>query len=105
MIDIINTYFNNEDKSGFDTYGDNSATLNAIKSVLPIIIRDELTDKQRICLKLHYWSKMSQKEIAQKLHLSQPTVSRHLACAKNVVNNKLRYCIFALNSAQNEKNN
>lgn len=101
MIDIIDAYFCGDGEE-FETFGDNSVKLAAIKSVLPIIIRDELTPRQRVCLKLRYWSNMSQEEIAKKLKLSQPTVCRHIANAKETVNNKLRYCLFVLNTAENE---
>ena len=36
------------------------------------------------------------------LHLSQPTVSRHIAGAKEIVNNKLKYCHIAVASGLNE---
>ena len=71
----------------------------AIKKVLPLIIDRELTERQRICLNYRYVSNKSQNEIAELLKLSQPTVSRHINAAKDIVNNKLQYCVYAASSA------
>lgn len=71
----------------------------AISAVLPIIMKNDLTDRQRSCLTLKYVNNLNQCEIAGKLNLSQPTVCRHISTAKDIVNNRLAYCIAALNKA------
>ncbi len=51
------------------------------QSVLPAInklIEMHLTDRQRDILRLYYFQGMTQVEIAEKLELTQSTVSRHL---------------------------
>lgn len=42
---------------------------------------------------------MSQQEIARELHVSQPTVSRHLKTALGTLSNRLYYCKSALSRA------
>lgn len=74
----------------------------ALGHVLPMILKEELTEKQRICLKMRYVNNLHQQEISKMLHLSQPTVSRHISIAKRIVNNRLSYCIEALKELDNE---
>ncbi len=97
MTDIIENYFS--DKNQFEPAEIDSQKISkaAISSVLPLILKNDLTDRQRICLKMKYVNGMSQIEIAKKLHLSQPTVSRHIFYAKEIVNNRLSYCLLAIN--------
>lgn len=75
------------------------ATITALKAVLPQVIEHELTGQQRKCLEMSFCELMSQQEIAEKLGLSQPTVSRHLKKAIRTVSNRLHYCKSALSRA------
>lgn len=77
----------------------NKATITALKAVLPQVIEHELTQQQRKCLELRFCELLSQSEIAEKLGLSQPTVSRHLKKAIRTVSNRLQYCKSALSRA------
>ena len=85
-----------DNTNGFDR---ERAKRFALKKVLPLIIDRELTERQRVCLNYKYVSNKSQQEIAQLLKLSQPTVSRHINAAKEIVNNKLQYCVYSLLAA------
>jgi len=57
MIDLIDNYY-----SSNDTYNNSNSTdidsqkisKNAISSVLPLILKNDLTERQRSCLKLKY---------------------------------------------------
>ncbi len=100
MIDYVECFYNGRGDN--ENYEIEAATQKAFSSVLPLIINNELTQKQSICLRYRYINKKSQAEIAQMLHLSQPTVSRHIAGAKEIVNNKLKYCHIAVASGLNE---
>lgn len=76
--------------------------LKAMSKVLPLIIKNELTERQSICLRLFYVHNKSQLEIAKELKLSQPTVSRHISTAKNIVTKYLNYCLYTVNSANEQ---
>ena len=97
-MDIIESYFGEEQRFGEDI-DSQTVTKAAVSSVLPLILKNDLTERQRCCLKMKYVNKLNQEEIAKRLGLSQPTVCRHIAIAKSVVNNRLSYCIAALNRA------
>ncbi|MDE5996325.1 MAG: hypothetical protein K2G56_05340 [Eubacterium sp.] len=97
-MDFIENFYYAED----DYFGDldeQKINRNAISTVLPLIIKNDLTERQRSCLTLKYVKNLNQSEIAGKLNLSQPTVCRHIATAKDIVNNRLAYCLAALNKA------
>ena len=51
---------------------------NSLYAVLPKIVKNELTQKQRLCFEMFYIDKKNQKEIASILRLSQPTVPKLL---------------------------
>lgn len=96
MIDFAESYYLNP----FDLHGESQdvaiAKKKAVESVLPLILENELTPKQSLCFKYKYVDNKTQGEIASLLKLSQPTVSRHISTAKDIVNSNLRYCYFAL---------
>ena len=95
MLDLIEDYYYHLE--GADDLSDaQRARRRAFSLVLPVIIENELTQRQRICLSYKYVSGKSQQEIASIVKLSQPTVSRHINSAKEIVNNKLKYCYAAL---------
>lgn len=97
MRDIIDNYYlNQEFESDMDSQ---KISRKAISSVLPLILKNDLTERQQSCLKLKYVSNLSQAQIADRLNLSQPTVCRHISTAKDIVNNRLSYCLVALNRA------
>lgn len=97
-MDFIENFYYSED----DYYSDiDSQTISkkAISTVLPLIMKNDLTERQRSCLKLKYVNNLNQAEIAGRLNLSQPTVCRHISTAKSIVNNRLAYCLAAVNKA------
>lgn len=100
MLDIINLFYLDKLDNNTDI---DSQQINksAISIVLPLIIREELTEQQKKCIKMKYEENLTQCEIAKRLHLSQPTVCRHIEQAKNIVNNRLAYCFVALKQAGN----
>lgn len=99
MIDVINDFcFKDtpDDQTGFD---EQKITAAAMKTVLPLLMENELTAKQRACLSMFYIGGKSQTEIAKILHLSQPTVSHHIVTAKAISNKTLKYCLIAVAKA------
>ena len=77
-----------------------SISRQAIKEVLPIIINRDLTERQRECIEKRYYECKTQSEIAEELMLSQPTVSRHIKTAQEIIKNRLCYCDAALEYAE-----
>lgn len=80
--------------NGFDNVtNDNSVIWEACKKELPNIMKNELTDKQRLCVMGVFYEGLNQVQVAKKLHLSQPTVSRHLERAMTILLNRLTYAM------------
>ncbi len=76
-----------------------SAKRKAFALILPKIMDNELTDRQRTCVKMKYINHMTQAEIADRLGISQSSVSRHIFSAKKIINDRLNYCYLALTKA------
>ena len=72
---------------------DNSVIWEACKKELPYIMVNELTKMQRDCIKSLFYDGLKQKEIAEKLGISQPTVSRHIQNATEILLNRLNYAM------------
>lgn len=96
MIDFIDGYYYNNAYDNDEGFDREKAKRTAFSAVLPLIMENELSQKQSICLKYRYINNKSQSEIAEMLKLSQPTVSRHINSAKEIVNSNLKYCYIAL---------
>lgn len=101
MIDFMESFYCT-DYSKLDGYDKERAKQKAFAAVVPLIMDNELTQKQSICLRYKYINNKNQAEIAEILQLSQPTVSRHISTAKDIVNNSLQYCYIALTKAIDE---
>lgn len=97
-MDLIEMYYYSPaaDAAGI-TFSE--AKRKAFAHTLPKIMENELTERQRVCIRLKYVNNLTQKEIAKKLGISQPSVSRHIVSAKSIVNDRLKYCYIALSKA------
>lgn len=60
-------------------------------SSLKNIMEGELTEKQKICFWMYYADSMKMRDIALKLGISIPCVSRHIKKAKNKVTKTMKY--------------
>ena len=101
MKDFVEEFYYHSDFDGEDGFDRERAERAAVAKLLPVIMERELTQRQSVCLRYHYVQGKSQQEIAELLQLSQPTVSRHLQAAKNIVNTELAYCYAAMHTALN----
>lgn len=101
MIDFMESFYCT-DYSKLDGYDREKAKQKAFQAVVPLIMNNELTQKQSVCLRYKYINNKNQAEIAEILQLSQPTVSRHISTAKEIMNNSLQYCYIALTKAIDE---
>lgn len=102
MIDFVDTYMTDSNRFEEDGYDEQRILVKSISSVLPLIIENELTPRQSLCLRLFYVHGKSQTEIARQLKLSQPTVSRHIASAKAITNKCLSYCFYSVKKANEQ---
>lgn len=84
---------------GDEDFDENKILLRSLSYILPLIVKQELTQKQRLCFELFYINNKSQSEIARIMHLSQPTVSRHINSAKDIVTKIANYCFAAVKNA------
>lgn len=100
MIDFISNCFEraykNDEDDGFD---EQKVMIDSMKKVLPLILKNELTERQSLCMRLFYVHGKSQREIARQLGVSQPTVCRHIVTGKAVTNKILKYCTIAVTNA------
>ncbi len=75
---------NNSDIIAFSLYQQGSSNRmerERMKAILTRAIRRELTDRQRDCITMYYLEGMKMKDIADALHLSRSTVTRHIQSA------------------------
>lgn len=103
MIDFVEEYMSRgsaqDENEGFD---EQRILINAVSKTLGLIIKNELTPRQSMCLRMFYVFGKSQKEIARQLKLSQPTVSRHIKAAKDTVNRFLSYSFYSVKQANEQ---
>lgn len=69
---------------------------NSLYAVVPKIANNELTQMQRLCFEMFYIEKKNQNQIAAILHISQPSVCRHLKSAKMIIEKIGGYCILSI---------
>ena len=62
------------------------------RQVLPMIIRDELTGKQRQVILMYYTENLSDAQIAQSLGITAPSAQRLRRRAEHRIARCLRYC-------------
>ena len=62
------------------------------RQVLPMIIRDELTGKQRQVILMYYTENLSDAQIAQSLGITAPSAQRLRRRAEDRIARCLRYC-------------
>ncbi|MBQ9518142.1 MAG: sigma-70 family RNA polymerase sigma factor [Eubacterium sp.] len=98
-MDLLDLYYYSPVITADDNEEFNRAKRKAFALILPKIMENELTERQRVCIKMKYIAHMTQKEIANKLGISQPSVSRHIISAKKIINGNLQYCCAALTKA------
>lgn len=99
MISFVEEYMSQINQTQDDDFDEQKIMLKSISAVMPLVIKNELTQKQSLCLRLFYIHGKSQMEIARQLKLSQPTVSRHIKTAKDIMNKYLGYCTYCVNKA------
>ena len=102
MINFVDEYMIDANAHNDEGLDEQKILLRSMSRTLNLIIENELTQRQSECLKMFYVKGKSQQEIANELKLSQPTVSRHIAKAKEITNKYLGYCYFSVNKANEQ---
>ncbi|MCC8073931.1 MAG: sigma-70 family RNA polymerase sigma factor [Clostridiales bacterium] len=101
MLNFAEEYMT--DANSYDEEIDEQRIMSAaVSSVLELILKNELTTKQNLCLRMFYVHGKTQTQIARELKISQPTVSRHISTGRDILNKFLGYCVFAVKKANNE---
>ena len=77
----------------FDFESTNEYELSKIKELLPRVINDRLTERQKQCVKLYYFDNFTMKEIGLQLGIDRTTVSRTLKRARERIKKSLNYYI------------
>lgn len=102
MIDFVEEYMSNTTNTEENDFDEQRILIKSISKVLPLIMKNELTQRQNLCLRMFYIFGKSQVEIARELKLSQPTVSRHISSAKDIVNKFLSYSFYSVKQANEQ---
>lgn len=102
MMDFIDSYMRDVNQYDDDGFDEQKVLKKSISKVLPLIMKNELTPRQNICLRLFYVRGKTQSQIARELKLSQPTVSRHINTAKAILNKCLSYCLYSVKEANEQ---
>lgn len=103
MINFVEEYMTDKSKYNDDNdFDEQKILMSTMSKVMPMIINNELTPRQSLCLRLFYVHQKSQTEIARELKLSQPTVCRHISTAKSILNKYLSYCYYSVSKANEQ---
>lgn len=70
-----------------------SVITDSIKKIFPKVIESELTPKQAAAIKAYFIDGLKQKEIAERMGTSQPTVCRLISLGTETLLNRLSYAM------------
>lgn len=94
---VIHIKDDNADAVFFDYYcsnmGESSSGRIRMKKILKKAIKEELTEKQRLCITSYYLESKTIRTIASELGLSPSTVCRHIQNAKKKIRHIADYYI------------
>lgn len=71
--------------------GDNSSIKDRMKKLIAVVIDTELTGRQKDCLTMRVYQKMSVEDIAAKLGIRPTTVYKHITKAKAALKKCVKY--------------
>lgn len=71
----------------------NENSLLLIKHVLPRVIEEKLSDRQKECIRLYYFEQLKMNEVANLMGIDRTTVSRTLKRGRNRIKMSLEYLL------------
>lgn len=71
----------------------NSAKIRSAASLLSTVIACELTERQRECVSLYYYSGLTMAEIAARLDINKSSVSRAISRARARIERSMKYAM------------
>lgn len=71
----------------------NSANISLLKTALPLVINERLTERQRQCVERYYFQNKTMSDIASELGIERSTVSRNLLRARERIKTSLEYIV------------
>ena len=71
----------------------NRAQLLRVQKLLRLAVEQELTDRQKECVRLYFYENLTEKQIGQRLGVGKSTVCRHLQKAKARLYRALKYSV------------
>ena len=73
----------------------NIAHLQAIKQALPVVLQEELTERQRQIILMHYYEGLKDAQIARELEICPSTILRTRRRAEKRIYHALRFLVNA----------
>lgn len=77
----------------FENGSSNEYNIKQIRRVLPRVIDEKLTLRQRQCVQMYYFKKLNMQEIGEVLGIDRTTVSRNLSRARKRIRTSLEYLL------------
>lgn len=71
----------------------NRAALLRTQKLLRLAIEQELTARQRECVRLYFYDRLTEEQIGRRLGVGKSTVCRHLQKAKARLRRALKYSV------------
>ena len=71
----------------------NRAQLLRTQKLLRLAMEEELTDRQKECVRLYFYENFTEEQIGQRLGVGKSTVCRHLQKAKARLYRALKYSV------------
>lgn len=81
----------------------NRPELMKVQKLLRLAIERELTPRQRECVRLYFYDRLTEEEIGRSLGIGKSTVCRHLQKAKARLYSAMRYTELGLRAEPTEK--
>ena len=90
-IELLHNAIGIPDADPMQTEQQSAENLEKLKRMLPDIIKDQLTDKQKYAIYKHYFDRLSQTEIAERMGVSRSSVCRLISRGQQRIKSILHF--------------